>query len=55
MADTKTVAIERKWPQMDGAERVACIGKMLVTLFTFGFVYPNSLDPFIKERPPGTT
>ena len=54
MVETKTQVTELKWPQMKWHERIVCIGKMLVTLMTFGFVYPHSLDPFIHEKPSGT-
>ena len=38
-----------KWPQMNVQERFVCVGKMIVTLLTGGFVFPRSMDPFLKN------
>ena len=41
-------ASELKWPQMNGLARTVWFGKFLLTLMTFGFAFPNIMDPLIK-------
>jgi hypothetical protein len=46
MSDTNTGTwnTDGKWGGMTGTQRLAFIGKFVVALCTFGFVYPNILD-----------
>ena len=34
----------RKWRDMTGRERFTFVGKLIVALCTFGFVYPNVMS-----------
>lgn len=34
----------KKWADMTGLERLRFLGRLLVALCTFGFVYPNILS-----------
>jgi hypothetical protein len=36
-----SVRAGKKWHDMTGSERAVFLGKLLVALITFGFVYPN--------------
>jgi hypothetical protein len=47
MSGTKTIDTwntDGKWDHMTATQRIAFLGKLVVALCTFGFVYPNILD-----------
>jgi hypothetical protein len=44
MAKQQRDAIDKKWDHMNALEKVQFLGKLVVALCTFGFVYPNILS-----------
>jgi hypothetical protein len=38
------VAKDKRFSEMNGREKLAFIGKLVLMLASFGFVYPNLLD-----------
>jgi hypothetical protein len=42
--DGNTWNTDGKWESMTTHQKVAFIGKLVLALCTFGFVYPNILD-----------
>jgi hypothetical protein len=41
--------IDRKWAQMGGSERAVWFGKFLIAMCTFGFAFPQIMDPLLKD------